>query len=435
MIKNYCFLLLILLSARQTKAQTLYFPPLSQAASWDTLSPLSLGWCPDKIDSLYQFLQQENSKGFMVLKDGKIVLEKYFGTFTQDSVWYWASAGKTITSFLVGKAQEEGYLDIQHPTALYLGNGWTSCTGSQENVITVQHQLTMTTGLDDGVPDNDCTLDTCLIYKAMPSYRWAYHNAPYTLLEQVVENTTNTSYNNYTQLKLKDKTGMTGSWVTVDFNTIFFSKMRSMARYGLLAQNKFIWNQDTLLSDTSYRYAMTHMSQNLNRSYGYLWWLNGQSSYMLPSSQAVFPGSLAPDAPQDMFAALGKNGQMICISPAKGLVMVRIGEAPSSPVSDVPNVFCNQIWQKLNAAICAPNSINSFNNINPTLYPNPSADVIDMNDATIPIQRIEIYDMQGRRVLSQATTFPISIQSLPKGVYSVHVSIHDKIHCMKFVKN
>ena len=435
-MKKYSLLVLfILLMTNHSMAQSLYFPPLSQSATWDTLSPLALGWCPDKIDSLYQFLEQENSKGFMVLKDGKIVLEKYFGTFTKDSTWYWASAGKSMTSFLVGKAQEEGYLDIQHPTALYLGSGWTSCTGSQENVITVLHQLTMTTGLDDGVPNNDCTLDTCLIYKAMPSYRWAYHNAPYTLLGQVVENTTNTTYNNYTQLKLKDKTGMTGSWVNVDFNTIFFSKMRSMARYGLLAQNKFIWNQDTLLHDTTYRYAMTHMSQNLNRSYGYLWWLNGQSSYMLPSSQAVFPGSLAPDAPQDMFAALGKNGQMICISPAKGLVMVRMGEAPSSPASDVPNVFCNQIWQKLNAAMCTPTTITTLSTPTPVLFPNPSHTLLDITDKALKVQQITLYTIDGRRILPESTSFPIDIQSLPKGVYQIHISVNDKIHCMKFVKN
>jgi CubicO group peptidase (beta-lactamase class C family) len=39
-------------------------------------------------------------------------LEKYFGTFTRDSIWYRASAGKTITAFLFGKAQENGKLSI-----------------------------------------------------------------------------------------------------------------------------------------------------------------------------------------------------------------------------------------------------------------------------------------------------------------------------------
>jgi sulfur carrier protein ThiS len=58
----------------------------------DTISPATLNWCADKIDTLYDFLEQKNTKGFVVLKDGKIVLEKYFGTFNEDSLWYWASA-------------------------------------------------------------------------------------------------------------------------------------------------------------------------------------------------------------------------------------------------------------------------------------------------------------------------------------------------------
>ena len=102
-MKKILLLTIIALTSlfQATKAQTLYFPPVSTTATWDTISPASLGWCTNEIDALYDYLQQQDTKGFIVLKDGKIVLEKYFGTFTKDSLWYWASAGKTITSFLV----------------------------------------------------------------------------------------------------------------------------------------------------------------------------------------------------------------------------------------------------------------------------------------------------------------------------------------------
>ena len=182
LIKRRILILLLFVGVLQfVNAQKLYFPPLSNTANWDTLSPESLGWCSQEIDALYDYLNQQDTKGFIVLKNGKIVLEKYFGTFTKDSLWYWASAGKTITSFLVGKAQEDKFLSIDAPTSSYLGTGWTACTSEQENKITIRHQLTMTTGLNDGVKDNHCTLDTCLTYLAQPGTRWAYHNAPYTL--------------------------------------------------------------------------------------------------------------------------------------------------------------------------------------------------------------------------------------------------------------
>lgn len=97
---------------------------------------------------------------------------------------------------------------------------------------------------------------------------------------------------------------------------------------------------------------MTNTSQTLNNSYGYLWWLNGKSSYMLPTLQSVFPGSYAPYAPADMFAGLGKNGQILSISPGKGIVIVGMGNSPGSSSSEIATVFCNQIWQKLNAIMC-----------------------------------------------------------------------------------
>ena len=172
-----------------SNSQSLYFPPLT-GNSWDTISPASLGWCTNRVDSLYNYLEQQNSKAFIVLKDGKIVLEKYFGSFTQDSLWYWASAGKTITSFLVGRAHEQGYISLKDTSSKYLGVGWTVCTRAQEDSITIRHQVTMTTGLDDGVPDNHCTLPSCLQYLAPVGTRWAYHNAPYTLLEKVITTAT-----------------------------------------------------------------------------------------------------------------------------------------------------------------------------------------------------------------------------------------------------
>lgn len=326
----------------------MYFPPLIGSA-WDTTSPASLGWCTDRIDSLYTFLQQKNSKAFIVLKDGKIVLEKYFGSFTQDSLWYWASAGKTITAYLVGKAKEQGYLSLSDTSSKFLGTGWTSCTAAQEDSITIRHQLTMTTGLDDG-GDVYCTLPSCLNYLAPAGSRWAYHNAPYTLLESVITYATGQNINLYTQNVLKTQTGMTGLWVTVDYNNVFYSKARSMARYGILLQNKFKWSSSTLLSDSMYIREMLNSSQSLNYAYGYLTWLNGKGSYMVPGSQIKLPGSYAPAAPLDMYAALGKNGQILSVAPSKGLIVVRMGDDPSA--GDVAFTLCNDIWQRLNDIMC-----------------------------------------------------------------------------------
>ena len=57
MRKPYLTLLLILTVAI-TRSQSLYFPPLT--GPWDTISPATLGWCPDKIDPLLDYLEDKN---------------------------------------------------------------------------------------------------------------------------------------------------------------------------------------------------------------------------------------------------------------------------------------------------------------------------------------------------------------------------------------
>ena len=83
---------------------------------------------------------------------------------------------------------------------------------------------------------------------------------------------------------------MDGLFVYNGYGNIFSSTARSMARFGLLIQNHGNWNGNQIMTDTNYFNQMISTSQSLNNSYGYLWWLNGKSSYRLPVSQTVFFG-------------------------------------------------------------------------------------------------------------------------------------------------
>jgi len=338
-------------------ATTLYFPP--SGSTWDTVTPASLGWNESAIPDLDSYLSSTNTRAFIVLKDGKIVMEKYMGTqltsgaFTSSSNWYWASAGKTLTSALVGIANANGKINFDAKTSDYLGAGWTSLTPTQESKITVRHQLTMSTGLDDYAPpstaDSDCTSATCLIYKADAGTRWAYDNAPYTLLDSVIAIGTGQTINTYANAQLLSKIGMDGSYHRSGYNNVFYSTPRAMARFGLLLLNKGVWNGATVIPQ-SYFNLMTTGSQNYNLSYGYLTWLNGKNSYMVPQSQIVFTGELAVNAPNDMVAALGKNGQIINVVPSKNLVVIRMGD-DTQDTGLVCFKFQNDLWAKLNAII------------------------------------------------------------------------------------
>ena len=151
-------------------------------------TPASLGWCQPQLDSLLAFVGRKHSKSFLMLKDGRLVVEQYYGTYTADSIHYWASAGKSLTATLVGLAQQDGILSINDSTSKYLGR-WTSASRPQQRQILLRHQLTMTTGLDDTPPTpctNESTTPNCLRYLAPPATRWAYHTGAYRTLQNVL---------------------------------------------------------------------------------------------------------------------------------------------------------------------------------------------------------------------------------------------------------
>ena len=409
-MKNLLLLLaLLLLNLRLAEAQTttpLYFPPLT-GSTWASTTPASLGWCQPQLDSLLAFAGRKGSNSLLILKDGRLVVEQYYGTYTADSVHYWASAGKSLTATLVGLAQQDGILSITDSTSKYLGR-WTSATRPQQRQILIRHQLTMTTGLDDTPPapcDNESTTPGCLLYLAPPASRWAYHTGAYrTLQNMLVQASGAASITAYTNQRLGTRIGMTGLW----FNDVFYSRARSMARFGLFILARGSWNGTPILTDAAYFQAMTTPSQALNRSYGYLWWLNGQSSYMLPGpQQTVLPGPLIPSAPADMIAALGKNDQKIYVVPSLGLVVVRQGRSAGASRLAASS-FDAELWTKIMAVFCRPTATAAAAAAAEAAgflaFPNPARETLTLRQPAQTAARVRLLDALGREVARQLAT-------------------------------
>jgi CubicO group peptidase (beta-lactamase class C family) len=325
--------------------EALYFPPIS-SSTWETKTPTSLGWNQSQVQPLLDYLEMKNTKGFIILHNGKIVIENYFNGHSATDAWYWASAGKTLTATVTGIAEQEGYLNINNKVSDYLGTGWTSAPLAKENLITNKHLLSMTSGLNDALGDNIEPAN--LQYVADAGTRWAYHNV-YVKLQDIVSEVTGQTWSNYFNTKLRDKIGMTGIWFQSGENRVYWSNTRSMARFGLLSINQGNWDGNQIINSIYFNNS-TNTSQNLNLAYGYMWWLNGKANYRLPQTQFQFNGTLIPNAPNDMYCALGKDDQKIYVVPSKKLVIVRLGEAADGTNFALSN-FDNELWQKINAVI------------------------------------------------------------------------------------
>lgn len=348
------FLLLLLLAScskdaneiQPTPTETMYFPSNTNG-SWETISFSSLGWNQNAVQPLKDYLSQKGTKSFMVLVNGRIVMEEYFNGHTATATWEWNSAGKTLVASTVGIAQQENLLSINNKVSDYLGTNWTSMPLPKENLINVKHLLNMTTGNDD---TKQYVIQPNLTYVADAGTRWAYSNI-FQILTDVVSSASNKPFETYFNEKLKTKIGMEGFWNFGTIYTIYHSNTKSMARFGLLALNKGKWNNEQIINESFFNESIS-TSQNINPSYGYLWWLNGKTNFMIPDEQTVYQGFLVSNAPADMYAAMGANDQRIYVIPSKKMVIIRMGEAsnPANPSFAVSG-FDNELWTKINAMI------------------------------------------------------------------------------------
>ena len=329
-----------------TPEETMYFPPNNGSNTWETKSISSLGWNQSAVQPLLDYLQLKHSKSFIILVNGRIVLENYFNGHSATTPWYWASAGKTLTTTVTGIAEQEGLININNKVSDYLGIGWTSAPLAKENLITCKNLLSMNSGLNETLGDNVSPAN--LQYVADAGTRWAYHNV-YVKLQGVVSQASGQTWTNYFNTKLRDKLGMTGgAWINSgDGLSVYWSTSRNMARFGLMALNNGKWNDNQVVNETFFNNA-TSTSQNINQSYGYMWWLNGKSSYRLPQTQFQFNGSIIPSAPSDMYCALGKDDQKIYVIPSKKMVIIRMGDAADT-VNMALSDFDDVLWQKISA--------------------------------------------------------------------------------------
>jgi CubicO group peptidase (beta-lactamase class C family) len=355
-MKNAIYLLLLLLltgscdknddGTQPTPTETMYFPS-NTSNSWETKSLSSLGWNQNAVQPLKDYLSQKGTKSFMILVNGRIVMEEYFNGHTATATWEWNSAGKTLVASTVGIAQQENLLSINNKVSDYLGTNWTSMPLPKENLINVKHLLTMTAGNDE---TKQYVIKQNLTYVADAGTRWAYSNIFQKLID-IVSNASNKPFETYFNEKIKSKIGMEGFWNFGPIFTIYHSNTRSMARFGLLALNNGKWKSEQIINEAFFNQSIT-TSQSINPSYGYLWWLNGKTNFMIPGEQTIYQGSLVPNAPADMYAAMGTNDQRIYVIPSKKMVIIRMGEAsdPANPNFAVSG-FDNELWAKINAVI------------------------------------------------------------------------------------
>lgn len=327
------------------------------ASGWPTVEAKAVGIDTGALADAAEFVRQNNSTCFLVAHASGLVCaehwhcEEGFGgdksplapTFTDDdrSLEDVASAQKSVVSVLVGIAVEKGLLTVTDSVTDLIGPGWSHASSSQESEITVQHLLTMTSGLDHGGR-----------YAEPPGQVWMYNLGPaWHTLKRVLPAVAGKPLNDLLREWLTGPLGMTesqfverpavpegrnaigASSVYPDGKTFegFVSSGYDLVRFGQ-AVCSAVRGEDELGISSDYFQESLKPSTDLNPSYGYLWWLNGQAFSLAPAQKEPNQGPMVPSAPDDMVSALGALGRAVHVIPSRQLVVVRMGGSPSEQV-------------------------------------------------------------------------------------------------------
>ncbi|MFD1612464.1 serine hydrolase domain-containing protein [Sphingomonas tabacisoli] len=275
--------------------------------------------------------------GVVVVRNGKIVAERYaegFGPEVSNRTW---SAAKSISGTLIGIAVKQGLLDPAKPARV---PEWGPALSDPRFGITLDNLLRMASGLHSDTAGNrtdeiytgttTVTQDaTHWPLEAMPGTRFRYANNDILLAVRSLRAALNDDarYHAFPRAELFDKISMTHTVAETDWAGNFilssqvWSTARDLARLGLLWLNDGVWNGERILPEGWVKYMTTPSGPQPEKGEGY-----GATLWLFGPKQGL---------PEGSYAAQGNRGQYIMVIPSKRLVIVRRGEDPAGAPFDI----------------------------------------------------------------------------------------------------
>jgi CubicO group peptidase (beta-lactamase class C family) len=265
----------------------------------------------------------------LVLREGRIVAERYrpgFGVHSGYRTW---STAKSVSAALLGIAAHQGILNLDDPVAI---PEW-DYPGDPRQAITYRHLSWMSSGLFSG-GDNSYAVyfggqdvvsaATGNVLEAAPGTRWKYANNDTLLLMRALRQRLNDDlrYLRFPYDELFHPLGMYHSRFEVDHQGNFvnssqmYTTARDLARFGLLLANDGVWHGRRMLPEGWVQFSSTPAPA---RAPAAGQWGYGAQFWLLDQMPGVPPGT---------FTTAGRKGQYVTVVPGHELVIVRTGVDP-----------------------------------------------------------------------------------------------------------
>ncbi|WP_100867921.1 serine hydrolase domain-containing protein [Novosphingobium kunmingense] len=322
-------------------------PPLSPAALEAVAERPGIGRerLARAVDALFTAPDAAETRAVIVMKDGRIVAERYAPGYHENTRFISWSMAKTVTAVMIGMLVSDGRLRLDETAPV---PAWQR-PGDPRGEITLRQLLQMRSGLRhveaEGEPfatdtarmlfldgrDDTAAYAEAQPLEAEPGARFEYSSATSIILSDLAARALTTSaapaerrrvVQDYLRTRLFDPIGMTS--IVPEFDaagtllggSLMHATARDWARFGEFLRNRGAIKGAQLVPTTWIDFMVRPSPRN--PGYGAHVWLN--------RPQAGDDDVQWPGAPRSTFSMNGHLGQFVAVAPSKGLVVVRLGK-------------------------------------------------------------------------------------------------------------
>lgn len=296
------------------------------------------------------FSRVRGDGALLIIRNDTILLERYYGNFSELSPSNIFSITKAVTSLLCGIAVDEGYISISALVTEYIPE--LKDADPLFRQLTVEHLLDMRTGLDfkESYGWNPFSKMAKLYYgkdvvsqftklhfKSAPGDSHYYNSMATALLGVAIERAVGVPYAQYLQEKVWKPLDMEAdALITLDDRKHrqaksyggLVSNVRDLAKIGRLYINGGMYDNQRIVSK-EWIDRSTHSSLD-NEAYSYGW-------------NNIITRVDGEDVVSPRFFAIGLYGQVLFCDPTQNLIFVTLGEKKGSEYHLLFDDLCNLI--------------------------------------------------------------------------------------------
>nr|WP_244114838.1 serine hydrolase [Burkholderia cepacia] len=313
-------------------------PPLHETGI-EAAAPEDAGVDSRKLVELSRWIREQKLDVYslLVVKDGKLIFERYGANASRDSTYELYSVTKAVTSLVAGILVDQGAVHLDEPVAARLA-AWRPDLGgalADKRGIELKHVLSMSSGLhydfspkDDPIyytaPDR-LKLAVSAASKVAPGTAFEYTDVNPILASAMLSAAAGEPVERYAQARLFAPLDMKrATWERADRTGLVSAgwglRLRAvdMAKIGMLVLDGGRW-QGRQVVPQAWIAQMT--SPRGSAHFGYYWWIN----------------NIVESEPE--FDAMGFKGQFITVLPKRNTVIVMTGVLPiDGGLRDAENV-------------------------------------------------------------------------------------------------